>query len=52
MNYSKRLLVILTVVFFLIGNAGQVFAGDTEIIKFATLAPEGTAWMRDARPGG
>tara|TARA_Y100000031_G_scaffold49855_1_gene57196 strand:+ start:987 stop:1988 length:1002 start_codon:yes stop_codon:yes gene_type:complete len=47
MNYSKRLLVILTVVFFLVGNAGQVFAGDTEIIKFATLAPEGTAWMKE-----
>ncbi|KMP11667.1 ABC transporter substrate-binding protein [Candidatus Nitromaritima sp. SCGC AAA799-C22] len=31
---------------FLLG-AGPLLAGDKEIIKFATLAPEGTAWMQE-----
>ncbi|MBJ79672.1 MAG: TRAP transporter substrate-binding protein DctP [Nitrospinaceae bacterium] len=49
MSYFNRLtkLFLLTAVLFFVGNAGQVFAGDKEIIKFATLAPEGTAWMKE-----
>lgn len=54
MSYFKRLwairlqcLILLAAVLFFIGTAGQVFAGHKEIIKFATLAPEGTAWMKE-----
>ncbi len=47
MNCSKRLLVLITAVFFIAGIAEQVSADSKEIIKFATLAPEGTAWMKE-----
>ena len=42
-------LSLLTVLLLFFGNLGNVCADDRVIIKFATLAPEGTVWMKEMR---
>ena len=56
MNYFRRWqvfrlqgLALLIVGLFYFGNASQVFPEDKVIVKFATLAPEGTVWMKEMR---
>ncbi len=56
MNYFKKLqmvrlprLLLLAVPLLFFGDSGQVFAGENAVIKFATLAPEGTVWMKEMR---
>ena len=47
-NFIDRLLVLLILLFACIGTS-PVQAKEKHIIKFATLAPEGSSWMKSMR---
>ena len=52
MHRSFRMIVSLTLfalVFAATGFAAPAFAAKKQVIKFASLAPEGTTWMRVMR---
>ncbi len=44
-----RVLWALLICLGLAGSAGNAWAGGKEVIKFATLAPEGSSWMKEMR---